>query len=73
MADTDTKAHLQTDIARLLELIQLSNQTMERIRDAGKSDDSLAYRQERHLHRQYTAQLDHIMKNYKLSVHALDE
>jgi hypothetical protein len=73
MADTDTKAQLQADIARLLELIRKSNQTMEHLRQAGKREDSLAYRQERHLHRQYTAQLYLIMKEYKLSVHALED
>jgi hypothetical protein len=64
---------LQEDIARLLELIQATNQTMEQLRQAGKNEESLQLRQEKHLHRQYTAQLDQIMKNYKLSVHALEE
>lgn len=73
MDASGTEIQLQSDIARLLELIQISNYTLEQLRQAGKSEDSLPFRQEKHLHRPYTHQLNQIMKKFKLSVHALEE
>ena len=63
---------LQSDIARLLELIQASNSALEALRNAGKTPESLLVRQESHLHRQYTSQLDQLMKQFKLGVYVLE-
>lgn len=64
---------LQSDIARLLELIRATNSALEDLRKAGKTNESLVVRQERLLHQKYTTELDQIMKKFKLSVHTIEE
>lgn len=63
---------LQADIARLLELIRQTNTLLEQLKKAGKEDNSLAVQQEKHLRKQYAAELDHILHEYQLSVHPLE-
>ena len=57
---------LQADIARLLRLINDTNQLIEQLHQAGQS--SLAIRQEKHLRDKYTRELDQIMRSYQLTV-----
>ncbi len=63
---------LQADIARLLELIRQTNTMLDQLKKAGKDNHSLAIQQEKHLRKQYTAQLDHILHEYQLSVHPIE-
>ena len=59
---------LQADIARLLRLINDTNQLIEQLHQAGKAKSSLAIRQEKHLRDKYTRELDQIMRSYQLTV-----
>ena len=65
----EVQPQLQSDIARLLELIKGTNSALEALRRSGKPPESLMVRQEQHLHQQYTAQLDQLMKPFKLGVY----
>ncbi len=69
----ELQPQLQSDIARLLELIQESNCALESLKKAGRDDTNLMARQEKHLQRQYTAELNQLMKPFKLRVHPRDE
>ena len=59
---------LQADIARLLKLIQDTNQLLDSLYQSGKEENSLAIRQEKHVRQRYTTEPDKIMKNYRLTV-----
>ena len=69
----ELQPQLQSDIARLLELIQQSNRLLDSLKEAGRDDTDLMERQEKHLQRQYTEELNQLMKPFKLRVHPRDE
>jgi hypothetical protein len=69
----ELQPQLQSDIARLLELIQQSNRLLDSLKEAGQDDTDLMARQEKYLQRQYTAELNQLMKPFKLGVHSRDE
>ena len=64
----DKEMILQADIARLLKLISSANQIIGQLYKAGKTESSLAIRQEERLRSKYTQELDQIMRNYQLTV-----
>ncbi len=69
----ELQPQLQSNIARLLELIQQSNHLLESLRKASRSDVDLMIRQEKYLQRQYTAELNRLMKPFKLAVHLRED
>jgi hypothetical protein len=63
---------IQENISRLLELIEGCNRMIENLQDAGNKEGGLAIKQERHLRKKYTDDLNHLLKNYKLKVTELE-
>ena len=69
----ELQPQLQSDIARLLELIQQSNRLLDSLKEAGRDDTDLMERQEKHLQRQYITELDRLMKPFKLRIRLQEE
>ena len=67
----EREAKLQTDIARVLELIRVTNTMIDQLYQAGKEETSLALRQEKRLRQQYTDELNELFKHYHLAVSTL--
>ena len=63
---------IQKNITRLLELIEGCNRMIENLQQAGDKESGLAMKQEKHLRKKYTDELNHLLKNYKLKVTALE-
>jgi len=68
----NSEKQLQADIARLLELIESSNEMIRQLKNAGNQEDSLPIRQEKHLRKQYTSELNTLLKKYHLTVAEAD-
>lgn len=64
----ELQPQLQSDTAHLLKLIQQSNRLLESLKKAGRDDSDLMAQQEKHLQRGYTAELNRLMKPFKLAV-----